>query len=210
MKYDLKAEHHRLVVECGEDLAKQAQSLLKMLAREDATLRDGSIVEFGWAPLKLVAAGDGLEIWEPDFERDPAVFQPSADTVLRVLAKQAAVTHACGARALAARFDHLVHIERETLCKRRVGLVRLEPMHTLDTGWHVGALDADRSVPGQQEETGLPVYQMLRERPSAMKVLALPVGYRVAIDDRDIIEVLNPEGRSVWPLADAAGTDAAR
>ena len=71
-----------------------------MFAREKApTLRDGSIVEFGWAPLKLVAAGDGLEIWEPDFERDPAIFQPSADTVLRVLAKQAAVTHACGARA---------------------------------------------------------------------------------------------------------------
>jgi hypothetical protein len=203
MKYRLEAGHHTLVVECGEDLAKQAQSLLKMLARDDATLHEGSIVEFGWAPLKLVAGSDGIEIWEPDFQRDPAEFRAGADTVLRVLAKQAAVTHACGARSRAARFDHLVHVERDALGRPRIGLVRLEPMHAHDSGWHVGALDAGGSR--QHEETAIPVYRLLQQQPSVMKALALPVGYRVAIDDSEIIEVLDAEGRSVWPFAHASG-----
>jgi len=203
MRHTLDTGRHRLAVECGEDLAKPAQGLLRMLARgdgDDAPLRDGLVIEFGWAPLKLVARGDALEVWEPDFARDPATaFRPQADTVLRVLAKQAAVVHACGATAQATRWDDGVRVDRAVLAAPRLALRRVAPEGAGDSGWRLAAPAPDGSALSVASPSSLPAWHLLHDRHGAMKALALPVGYQVLLDGDAITDVRDVRGRPVWP-----------
>ncbi|MGN6526003.1 MAG: immunity protein Imm33 domain-containing protein [Burkholderiaceae bacterium] len=205
MRHVLDLALHRLVVDCGEDLAKPAQGLLRMLARgdgADAPLHDGLLVEFGWAPLRLVQRDGALEVWEPDFARDPAAgFHPGADTVLRVLAKQAAVVHACGARAQATRWNELVHADRAALAAPRLALVRMAAATAGDSGWRLGAPRGGSDLPAGTQPDPLPAWRLLHERHGAMKVLALPVGYSVVLDGDAIAQVRDGAGRGVWPEA---------
>jgi hypothetical protein len=203
MRHVLDTARHRLAVDCGEDLAKPAHGLLRMLARADgadAPLRDGLVVEHGWSPLRLVERDGVLEVWEPDFVRDPAAgFHAGADTVLRVLAKQAAVVHACGARAQATRWDDLVHADRAALAAPRLALLRMAAAATGDSGWRLGAARAGSDLPAGPQPDTFPAWRLLHERHAAMKLLALPVGYSVVLEGDAIADVRDGAGRSVWP-----------
>lgn len=165
-----------------------------------APLRDGMVVEFGWAPLKLVAEGDALRVCEPDYDAGAGRFRPQVDTTLRVLAQQAAVAQATGARPLAARFDQIVHVATDALTAERIGLVRRVPVDDSDSGWFIAALDSDTSAVTESAGQAMPVHRLWRDRPAVLKLLALPLAYSAALQGQTIIKVLDDQGQPVWPF----------
>lgn len=202
MDHELVVGSQRLLAACGEDLQRQAHSLLEMLARlhtAQAPLHDAMVVEFGWAPLKLMAEGDALRVCEPDYDAGASRFRPQVDATLRVLAQQAAVVQATGAPPRAARFDQIVHVAPGALTAERIGLVRRVPVDDADSGWFIGALDGDVSADAERVSEAMPVHRLWRERPAVLKLLALPLAYSAALQGQTIINVVNEQGQPVWP-----------
>ena len=70
MTAEIEIEGHRLVAVCPDDLNAAAQSMLAKFAELHArgpALHPGSVIDFGWAPLRIEAMGDVWFVCEPDF-----------------------------------------------------------------------------------------------------------------------------------------------
>src|SRR5438270_5401230 len=84
-----------LVVRCDDAYARQAESLLDVVARfrgEGKGLADGVTVQFGFSLLTLKRRGDQLLVCEPDYGGDPFhAIREDVTCTLAVLLGQAAV-----------------------------------------------------------------------------------------------------------------------
>ena len=80
MTAEIEIEGHRLVAVCPDDLNAAAQSMLAKFAELHArgpALHPGSVIDFGWAPLRIEAMGDVWFVCEPDFAHDRLDVEPA-------------------------------------------------------------------------------------------------------------------------------------
>jgi hypothetical protein len=189
------------VDEPTEEQRAQAEGLLDRLAELHArgpALGNGSVVEFGWVPLKLVADGVELVVCEPDFSGDPwQNYVPMVDVTLRVLSWQAQQLQSLGVAGVPAHcYDTLV-LERDCLGNQRIYAQRSAEMQTGDSGWYIGAVDKSDEAPAADKLAAVYIYQLLQSRPAAMAVLALPPGYLTILDGDTIEAIFDDQGMPV-------------
>jgi hypothetical protein len=213
MKITREYKGRSLVAYCDPDLEVQANSLLKLVEDADAKvggLKDGTVIEFGWAPLRLHAEDADLVICEPDYTGSADRFVPTVSRTLRVVAEQAAMLNALGVDGVAAKYDEGVVLKRDVLELRRVYMHRRQPVSDHDSGWYIGPPDDVSGPPDASQLDAIQVYRLLDIRPALLRVMALPAEYIVVFDGDEIEAVLNPRGRYVWPGPpdDAATTKA--
>jgi hypothetical protein len=193
-----------LVVYCDADLAEQANSLLRMIEDADehvGGLRDGTVIEFGWAPLRLRAENEELVVCEPDYAGDVNQFVPSVSRTLRVVAEQTPLPNALGVAGVPAKYDQGVVLKRGVLALRRIYLHRREPVSDLDSGWYIGPADDIGEPPDSSQLDAIHVYRLVNVRPALLRVMALPPEYMVVLDGDEIEAVVDPSNRRVWPVS---------
>jgi len=192
-----------VIVECGDDLRPQAEGLLGKLAElheRGPALRDGTTIEFGWAPLRLRAADGGLLVCEPDFDGNPwQDWAPTVDRTLRVLSGQVALLNTLGVAGVPARFDDKVVAARGCLDVPRIYLERVTPEAAHDSGWYIDTVDGPDTPRPPDELEGLYVYQLLARRPPVLPLLALPPGYLAVMNGDEVEGIADADGTTVWP-----------
>lgn len=197
MRFTRASRDRLLVAECGPDLAEQANTLLKLAAEADAEsegLKDGSVIEFGWAPLKLRADGPDLLVCEPDYKRDVNQFVPFVNHTLKVLLDQATILNAVRVSGVAAKYNQAVVIKRGALQSNHLYMHRRAPVNAEDSGWYIGLAD-DLIPPDEADLDALRVYQLLSLAPAFMKVMALPHNYLVVFKQDEIEAVFDDQGK---------------
>jgi hypothetical protein len=87
---------------------------------------------------------------------------------------------------------------------RRLYLQRLVPASADDSGWYIGAAEGPAG-----ELSAISAGELLGERPDFTRILPLPMGSVVALEDGRVAAVFNDVDRDVWPqaVADAAAED---
>jgi hypothetical protein len=193
-----------LVAHCDPDLEVQAKSLLKLVEEADAKvggLKDGTVIEFGWAPLRLRAEDSDLVICEPDYSGSADRFVPTVNRTLRVVAEQSATLNALGVEGVAAKYDEGVVLKRGVLDLPRVYMHRRHPVSDRDSGWYVGPADDTGGPPDASQLDAIQVYRLLDIRPALLRAMGLPAEYIVVFDGDEIEAVVDPSGRRVWPVS---------
>jgi hypothetical protein len=193
-----RASRDRLLfAECEPDLAEQANTLLKLAAEADAEsegLKNGSVIEYGWAPLMVRTGGRELVLCEPDYGGDVNQFVPLVDRTLRVLSEQAAILKALGVSGVPAKYNQAFVFKRDAFQNNRLYLHRRAPVDTKDSGWYIGVAD-DLIPPDEADLDALCVYQLLSLAPASMKVMALPHNYLVVFNQHEIEAVFDDQGK---------------
>jgi hypothetical protein len=197
MKVTRESRGRQLTAECHADLKVQAETLLKLAAEADTQgqgLKDGAVIEFGWAPLRLRTDGRDLVLCEPDCEGDADKFVPSVDRTLRVVAQQAALLHAVGVEGIAAKYDQGVVLKTGALQLSRIYMHRRDPVSRDDSGWYIGPAD-DAVPPDDADLDALQVYRLIGLRPQLLKAMALPYDYLVVFDEGEVEAILDEQGK---------------
>jgi hypothetical protein len=201
MKLQRRIGPFDVVVECRDDLRDQAAGLLNKLAELNAkgpALRDGTVVQFGWAPLKLREQGNALVVCEPDFGGDPFHdYVPTVDTTLRILSEQVALSNRLGVAGYDVYFDDKLIMAQGCLHMRDIYLERMAVETAHDSGWYIGPVGGGTDQPAEELES-IFVYQLLQQRPELIKVLILPPGYLVIFHDDEITAIFTASGKNVW------------
>jgi hypothetical protein len=203
MKVTRESRGRLLVAACDSDLAEQASLLLRVIEQtgeQAGGLRDGTVIESGWAPLRLHARKEELVVCEPDFAGDVNQFIPSISRTLRVLAEQIALLSALGIEGVPTRYNQGVVLKRGVLDLRRIYLHRRMPVNNGDSGWYIGPADDTSEPPNPSQLVAIYVYRLLTVRPVLLRVMALPPEYIVVFDGDKIEAVVNPLNQRVWPV----------
>ncbi len=189
-----------LRVRCADTLASSAEWLLGVVAAFDGRgkgLADGVIVQVGWSLLRLRKDGGDLTVCEPDFDANPfRDFRDDVTCTLTVLARQNLVHQRLGIERTPVRYDDKVVLRKGCLSLKRVYAQRQEPDEG-DSGWYVGPVDDPGGVPGREDLEARYVFQLLRERPALLDIVALPEGYLVVFDGEQIEAVLDADNDDV-------------
>ena len=203
MKVTRKFRGSLLVAYCDSDLAEQANGLLRMIEEADehvGGLRDDTVIEFGWVPLRLRAENDEFVVCEPDYAGDVNQFVPSVSRTLRVVAEQTALVNALGVEGVAAKYSQGVVLQCGVLDLRRIYMHRRQPVSDRDSGWYIGPADDIGEPRDPSQLDAIYVYRLLNVRPALLRVMALPSEYLVVFDRDEIEAVVDPSNR-VWPVS---------
>jgi hypothetical protein len=202
MKLQRKIGDYEIVVACKDDFKDQGESLLKKLAElneRGPALKDGTLIEFGWAPIRLQADGDVLVVCEPDFDGDALKnFVKGVDRVLQVLTWQAKILRATGVKGEPSHFNQKLVMVKACLSLRRIYLEREPTERKDDTGWYIGDEKRPEAREQVSELEGIYVWQLVKLRPALMKVLAFPPGYLILMEGDEPESILDPAGKDLW------------
>jgi hypothetical protein len=198
MTAEIELEGHRLVAVCPDDLNAPAQSMLAKFAELHArgpALHPGSVIDFGWAPLRIEAMGEVWFACEPDFAHDGRNFVPSVAVTLRVLDEQARVIKLARAQPHATRYDETVRIDKRAWDAPRVMVTRLPTKTAKDSGWYVMPDETEASP--HPDEQSMTAGKLAIVRPAWTKVFALPPKYLTIFEGDRLLEVYDEESRQV-------------
>jgi hypothetical protein len=70
-----------------------------------------------------------------------------------------------------------------------------------DTGWFIGAVEP--TLGATPEYQAIAMSELLRVRPSVLRALALPPGFLAVFSHDELVAIVDPDGRDLWPLAGA-------
>src|SRR2546423_167176 len=111
-RYTLRTGNVELIACCDDAFARQAESLLKVVASfhgKGKGLADGVTVQFGFSLLTLHRQGSDLLVCEPGYGGDPFhEVRQDVTCTLAVLTGQAAVVNRLGIKPVEVRFDQAV------------------------------------------------------------------------------------------------------
>ena len=187
-----------LHLSCEPALEPEARLLFDALAHAAAkkTLAAGDTVHVGWTTLTLAAQGRGLQVREPDYEKNPQRGTLADLTgTLTVLSWQRAVLARASVEGVAIDFLQTVAVTEGALDEPQVQLLRSAAASPGDSGWLIGHVDED------EEEDALEsmrVCDLLHHRPALLQAMTLPPGYLVVFDGDEIQSVDDPSGKDVW------------
>ncbi len=192
---------------CEPAQGPQAQWVFDALERANARekLAAGTKVRVGWTTLSLAAQGSGLQVREPDYEKDPERGTLADLTgTLTVLSWQRDVLARVGVEGVAVDFLERVVVEGGALDEPQVQLLRSKGASPGDSGWSIGQVDEDEEEDALES---LRVCDLLHSRPALLQAMTLPPGYLVVFDGDEIQSVDDPSGKDVWGSAAPAKGD---
>ncbi|WP_232697734.1 immunity protein Imm33 domain-containing protein [Brevibacillus daliensis] len=186
-------------VSCKEYLSKQAESLLDLVEeidKEEGPIKDGANIQFGWIILTVCERESDWVIVAPDFTNNPFIDKTEDITIsLNVLVGQTYNLNKMQVEGEATLFHDKIVVAKGVFDMEHVYLERSQKSGDGDSGWYVGPVE---KPDGEIELESYYVYQLLALRPSLLQALALPTGYMVVFDGKEIEVVLDPYDVNVW------------
>ena len=153
-------------------------------------IRAGSTLQLGWTMITLAAEGDDLVLCEPDWHRDP---RKGVVRELSVSAQQQVLALLVHQIARAPMVDCSCHdlfaLDFDALGSARVHMRRRKPVAQGDSGWVL------TGAPDEAPSSVLPLSTLVNVRPHLLKIVALPIGWRVQFDDHALTGVWDEHGQ---------------
>lgn len=162
-------------------------------------IEDGVIIQFGWAPLKLIELNNELALCEPDYLGNAFKnFKPDISTTLWTIVSQINFISDLDCEPLDFRFDDKVLFKKGCLSSDKLFAVR-EEHQSGDSGWYIGPDNKkDEGPPSADELEAIYAFQLLEIKPHLLNVMLLPVGWVVIWDDLQITGIINDKNETVF------------
>ena len=197
-----------VVTFCSPTLRVEVEALfthLRDLSRQGVAFAPGARVPYRWTTLEVRQGPGRLELWEPDYERDPeGAFTPGVDVSLRVAQEQQRVLQLAEVTGLDVQFDQHVLVATESWRRDDLMLARVDSPGGRLTGWRIVPANVEE---GLGEVESVPLHEVYRRRPELLGAMRLPPGYLAFYEAGGIIAIVDPGDVLVWsaPTSDAAG-----
>lgn len=193
-----------VLAECRAEFAPIVERLLLQMhdqAGLGASVFEGTTIRFGWTTFTIKRRLGKLALHEPDFARSPeSRLRHDVSCSIEVHLRQQGVLADLGLTEgePAGCFEEIVVAHRSLAEPKLIARRLADPRGA--SAWFVFRAGQDapltlESLPGQYGK--LPVWRLLRERPSLLPYLALPVGFTVLLDAAAPTKILSPDGE-VW------------
>jgi hypothetical protein len=189
----------QLTLFCKSALRAQADWLLEVLApiveKQPATNSELRL-QFWWTVFTIQRRGGELVIQEPDYSKNP--FQhltTDLSFTLALAAQQRDLLEQAGAQPSPPMFHQRVVLGKGVLSTQKLYLERSAPEVPEDSGWFIGSGEEDSD--NDQDYEARYVFEVARERPGVIPLLALPDGYSALLVGDRIHWVVDPAERIV-------------
>ncbi|MDT0201771.1 hypothetical protein [Nocardioides sp. AE5] len=166
-----------------------------MLEGQQANLRDGYVLQFGWGPIFLAATDEWLRLTTPDYGRD-AANDRTADLsgALAIQVAQMWLPGAAGVRPQEIRFDQEVLIQRGWQEMVDFEASRRASKHDIYSGWFISDT-SERDEPYPHDEIlKVPAWQVVQVNPNLAQVLAMPDDTLTILEDNEVDRVIALRG----------------
>lgn len=188
-----------VVTFCSPSLRTEVEALfshLRELSRQGVVFAPGSRVPYRWTTLEVRQGPGRLELWEPDYERDPeGAYNPGVDVSLRVAHEQQRVLQLAEVNGLDVQFDQHVLVATESWRRDDLMLARVDSPGGRLTGWRIVPSDVEQ---GLGDVESVPLYEVYRRRPELLGAMRLPPGYLAFFEGGSIVAIVDPGDAVVW------------
>ena len=177
-------------VNSEEYLREQAEALIEIIGNvETSKLRDKFKVQIGWSIFTIVEDNEGFSILAPDYSRNPFTESTYDLTIpLWIQLEQGTFLNKLKLDGEVISFQDKIVCAKGVLSIDSIYLERSKEHEKGDSGWYIGPVDESIAT---DELEAYYAYQLLKVRPSIIKMLALPSGYITVIVKDEIKAVLD-------------------
>lgn len=173
-----------------EDAVRQFLELTARCRDTPKGIREGTTLQLGWAVFTLLRERDALVLCEPDWQRDArrcVVREVTVSAQQQVLASM--IHQLLRAPPEDCSCHDTLLVEHGALASERVYMRRVGPAQHGDSGWVL-----TRAPEGAADVAPLPMSALATSRPHLLKVVTLPVGYRVQLDAHAVTAAWDASG----------------
>lgn len=205
IKMRKQIEDHLFTLECEATLVEQGKWILDVIEEEYYKvdiLKENFSMQIGFITLKFEKEDNEVKIITPDLTKDPfndytynislfLILQLQQNDIIKKLKKITGEGIA---------FDDKIKVYKECRHKSNFFLIRDSFKTKNYSGWLIDSLNNDgtRDYHKDEEFEDMYVYEVLRFRPDLVKLLSLPKGYRVAIIDNEIKQIVTGDNEFAY------------
>lgn len=205
IKMRKQIEDHLFTLECEATLVEQGKWILDVIEEEYYKvdiLKENFSMQIGFITLKFEKEDNEVKIITPDLTKDPfndytynislfLILQLQQNDIIKKLKKITGEGIA---------FDDKIKVYKECKDKNNFFLIRDSFKTKNYSGWLIDSLNNDgtRDYHKDEEFEDMYVYEVLRFRPDLVKLLSLPKGYRVAIIDNEIKQIITGDNEFAY------------
>lgn len=205
IKMRKQIEDHLFTLECEATLVEQGKWILDVIEEEYYKvdiLKENFSMQIGFITLKFEKEDNEVKIITPDLTKDPfndytynislfLILQLQQNDIIKKLKKITGEGIA---------FDDKIKVYKECMHKSNFFLIRDSFKTKNYSGWLIDSLNNDgtRDYHKDEEFEDMYVYEVLRFRPDLVKLLSLPKGYRVAIIDNEIKQIVTGDNEFAY------------
>ncbi|MGO1393451.1 immunity protein Imm33 domain-containing protein [Agrococcus casei] len=190
-----QAGEHTLRATATAQFSQMVEDILDVLEGQQANLRDGYVLQFGWGPIFLEAEDDALRLRTPDYSRDAANDRTEdLSGAIAIQVSQMWLPRAANVRPMGLRFDQEILIQRGWRERTDFEASRRISKHEIFSGWFI-CDTTDRGEPYPHDEIEkVEAWEVVQHRPELSQVLALPADTLTILLDREIYRVIKLDG----------------
>lgn len=205
IKMRKQIEDHLFTLECEGTLVNQGKWILDVIEEEYYKvniLEDNFKMQIGFITLKFIKEDNEVKIITPDLTKNPfndytynislfLILQLQQNDIIKKLQRITAENIA---------FDDKIKVYKDCKNKDNFFLIRDSYNTKNYSGWLIDSLNDDgtRNYHSDEEFVDMYVYEVLKFRPDLVKLLSLPKGYRVAIINNEIKQIVTGDNQFAY------------
>lgn len=186
----------KVVFKCKSDLKPTADFFAKILEEEDKSagiLKAGSTFQIGWGFYAATEKDGAVQIVTRDIASNP--FENTTEDLsemLDIFRAQSEVIQKTKSAVQETSLSDTMIVAKNALESKKVYFERQETDKEGDSGWYMGARDADPTGYAKAY-----TYQLRGILPDALSILQLPVGTIASFDDGKLIEIVDKDDKKI-------------
>ncbi|PDY46429.1 immunity protein Imm33 domain-containing protein [Bacillus pseudomycoides] len=189
-KFIKKIGDKTFIAQAEKIFAVQVEGLFHFLTEvENDRLIDGFSIQVGWSIYFLDKREDGYHIIVHDYTKNP--FEDMTDDLtisLWILLTQVSFLKPLTIEGELLRFCDKIVAAKNVLELDNIYLERTKGCEKGDSGWYIGPVNDEHNA---EEYEALYAYELLKLRPSLIRVLTLPFEYLVIFEKDELKAVVN-------------------
>lgn len=205
IKMRKQIEDHLFTLECEGTLVNQGKWILDVIEEEYYKvdiLEENFKMQIGFITLKFKKEDNEVKIITPDLTKNPfndytynislfLILQLQQNDIIKKLQRITAENIA---------FDDKIKVYKDCKNKDNFFLIRDSYNTKNYSGWLIDFLNDDgtRNYHSDEEFEDMYVYEVLKFRPDLVKLLSLPKGYRVAIINNEIKQIVTGDNQFAY------------
>ncbi|PEI96413.1 hypothetical protein CN679_01370 [Bacillus pseudomycoides] len=189
-KFIKKIGDKTFIAQAEKIFAVQVEGLFHFLTEvENDRLIDGFSIQVGWSIYFLDKREEGYHIIVHDYTKNP--FEDMTDDLtisLWILLTQVSFLKPLTIEGELLRFCDKIVAAKNVLELDNIYLERTKRCEKGDSGWYIGPVNDEHNA---EEYEALYAYELLKLRPSLIRVLTLPFEYLVIFEKDELKAVVN-------------------
>ncbi len=178
---------------------EQAEALLEIISGINCSdYKDGYRIQIGFSIFTMYKNENGYSILAPDYSKNPLTDNTEdLSAALIIQLEQGMFLHSVGLEGEQVSYLDKIVCNKGVLDTDKIYMERTDGYKKGDSGWYIGAVEGNNQ---SEELEAFYAFQVIKSRPSIIKVLALPSGYLAVFNGDELEAVVNERNEEIYRL----------